>query len=252
MPVRFDPALWMRLLWSERYTVPTGRASRLSTRASGRFAPRMWRNALIPVTRPPAERDTDVRGSGRGRKWMDETYLSAERSEAGQDARIPQADVDQGRPGRDSGTSGERSPTAVGVITAGTRSPRSTVRIGPVRSRQTHEALRRSSSRGRSGPLSVAFVANSSWSGAEVAYAINRRVGIAVVRNRLRRRLKAIMAELGPSLPTGAYVVRTGPEGPSLSFEELKVAMSQAVEKATRRPLGGSSGEPGQCAGDTR
>ena len=183
---------------------------------------------------------------------MDETYLSAECSEAGQNARIPQADVDQGRPGRDSSTSGERSPTAVGVTTGGQPSSRSTVTIGPVRSRHTHEALRRSSARGRSGPVSVAFVADSSWSGAEVAYAINRRVGIAVVRNRLRRRLKAIMAELGPSLPSGAYVVRTGPDGPSLGFAELKVAMSQALEKATHRPVGPPSREVRQGAGDTR
>ena len=66
-----------------------------------------------------------------------------------------------------------------------------------------------------------------------MAYAINRQVGSAVVRNRLRRRLRAIMAEQAPSLPAGAYVVRTGPGGPSLGFDELKVAMSQALEKAT-------------------
>jgi ribonuclease P protein component len=183
---------------------------------------------------------------------MDETHISAERSEAGQDARVPEADVDQGRPGRDSIASGERSPTAVGVTTGSAPSPGRTVTIGPVRSRRTHEALRRSSSRGRSGPLTVAFVGDSSWSGAEVAYAINRRVGIAVVRNRLRRRLKAIMAEMAPSLPTGAYVVRTGPEGPSLGFEELKVAMSQALEKATHRPVGLSPTVSPRRGGDPR
>jgi ribonuclease P protein component len=183
---------------------------------------------------------------------MDETHISTERSQAGQDARVPQADVDQSRPGRHSSASGERSPTAVGVISGGTGSPRGTATIGPVRSRHTHEALRRSSSRGRSGPLTVAFVGNSSWSGAEVAYAINRRVGIAVVRNRLRRRLKAIMAEVAPSLPTGAYVVRTGPDAPSLGFEELKVAMSQALEKATHHPVGPSPTGSHQRAGGSR
>jgi ribonuclease P protein component len=183
---------------------------------------------------------------------MDETHISTERSQAGQDPRVPQADVDQSRPGRHSIASGERSPAAVGVISGGTRSPGSTATIGPVRSRHTHEALRRSSSRGRSGPLTVAFVGNSSWSGAEVAYAINRRVGIAVVRNRLRRRLKAIMAEVAPSLPTGAYVVRTGPDAPSLGFEELKVAMTQALEKATHHPVGPTPTGSHQRVGGSR
>jgi hypothetical protein len=59
VPVRFAPAVWMRLLWSERYTVPNGRASRSSTTAWDQIAPSMWRNALIPVTGPPAERDTE-------------------------------------------------------------------------------------------------------------------------------------------------------------------------------------------------
>jgi ribonuclease P protein component len=109
------------------------------------------------------------------------------------------------------------------------------VAIGPIRSRHTHEALRRSSSRGRSGSLTVLFLEQNSWSEAEVAYAISRRVGTAVVRNRLRRRLKAIMTELAPSLVAGAYVVRTGPGSSTLDYEELRVAMSRAVERATHR-----------------
>jgi ribonuclease P protein component len=83
--------------------------------------------------------------------------------------------------------------------------------------------------------LTVLFLEQKSWSEAEVSYAINRRVGTAVVRNRLRRRLKAIMTELAPSLLAGAYVVRTGPDSSTLGYEELRVAMSRAVEKATRR-----------------
>ena len=68
-----------------------------------------------------------------------------------------------------------------------------------------------------------------------MAYAITHRVGNAVARNRLRRRLRAIVSEQAPTLPVGAYVVSTGPGGPLLGFDELKVAMSQALEKATKR-----------------
>jgi ribonuclease P protein component len=68
-----------------------------------------------------------------------------------------------------------------------------------------------------------------------VAYAINRQVGNAVTRNRLRRRLRSIVAERVSTLPAGAYLVRTGPDASQLSFHELKVAMSRALEQAVRR-----------------
>jgi ribonuclease P protein component len=110
-----------------------------------------------------------------------------------------------------------------------------TTTLAAVRSRQTFEALRRTRDRGRAGPLQVAFVRQSAWSRLEVAFAINRRVGNAVIRNRLRRRLRAILVGQAPDLPAGAYLVRTGPDAPLLAFDELKVAMSRALEQATRR-----------------
>jgi len=81
--------------------------------------------------------------------------------------------------------------------------------------------------------VSVSFVERPDWDRREVAYAVNRKVGNAVQRNRLRRRMRAIVAERAAALPTGAYLVRSGPEGPALEFRELKVAMSRAMEKAT-------------------
>jgi hypothetical protein len=45
------------------------------------------------------------------------------------------------------------------------------------------------------------------------------------------------MAEQAPAARVGGYLVRIGPDGPQLGFDELKVAMSRAMEKATtRRP----------------
>jgi ribonuclease P protein component len=125
------------------------------------------------------------------------------------------------------------------------------VAIGPIRSHHTHEALRRSSSRGRSGSLTVLFLKQESWSEAEVSYAIGRRVGTAVVRNRLRRRLKAIMSELAPSLLAGAYVVRTGPGSSTLEYGELRVALSRAVEKATQHQSPHTPSEHPDEVGDT-
>jgi ribonuclease P protein component len=58
-----------------------------------------------------------------------------------------------------------------------------------------------------------------------------------VVRNRLRRRLRSIVAELGPELPPGAYLVSTGPGVTGLRFDELRMAMGRALESATGRPV---------------
>jgi ribonuclease P protein component len=83
--------------------------------------------------------------------------------------------------------------------------------------------------------VSVSFVDRPDWDRNQVAYAVNRNVGNAVQRNLLRRRMRAIVSEQLTGLPVGAYLVRSSPGGPTLKFNELKVVMRQALEKATRR-----------------
>jgi ribonuclease P protein component len=173
---------------------------------------------------------------------MNETYVPTERAQTGQDPRLPQADVDQGWTGGDPVAPGEGTKSTVGV-SAG---------VGSIRSRRTFEALKRSTCRGRSGPLAVSFVEQPAWSRPEVAYAINRQIGSAVVRNRLRRRLRAIVSEQAASLPVGAYVVRTGPGGTSLGYDELRVAMSQALNRAVGGPAGRSAATGGRERGVAR
>ena len=116
-----------------------------------------------------------------------------------------------------------------------TSGPGSRRGVEPVHSRTTFAELRTGATRGRNGPLTVAFVAHPEWDRSQVAYAVNRRVGNAVTRNLLRRRLRSIIVERAPDLPVGAYVVRGGEEAPALTFDQLKVAMSQALDQATRR-----------------
>lgn len=95
--------------------------------------------------------------------------------------------------------------------------------------------------------MSVVYVPQRTWSRCEVAYAINRQVGNAVTRNRLRRRLRSILSGHVSSLPNGAYLVRAGPEASRLEFYELKVAMSRALEHAVR-PSGGLPAADGAAA----
>lgn len=113
-----------------------------------------------------------------------------------------------------------------------------------VRDRATFDRLRRSGLRARSGPLTVIWVPPSpSLAGGDVAdgaagagpvdseprvaFAIARRVGSAVVRNRVRRRLRAVLADLVTA--PGAYLVSVGPEAAHLSSSELRAAASEAL-----------------------
>lgn len=88
-------------------------------------------------------------------------------------------------------------------------------------------ALRRTRHRARSGPLRVSWVPGPGATPPRVAYAIGKRVGPAVVRNRLRRRLRAVLAELRP--PAGDYLVVCDPDAASLPFSDLKALVSKAL-----------------------
>lgn len=55
-----------------------------------------------------------------------------------------------------------------------------------------------------------------------MAYTIGRRVGPAVVRNRLRRRLRMIMRQAAAELRPGAYLVSAAPAAADLPYVELE------------------------------
>ena len=78
--------------------------------------------------------------------------------------------------------------------------------------------------------MTVSWVPGSPTEPPRVAFAIGRKVGGAVVRNRLRRRLRAIAAELG--LPPGAYLIAAGPAAATLAFPDLRVLVQRAVQDA--------------------
>ena len=62
-----------------------------------------------------------------------------------------------------------------------------------------------------------------------VAYTIGRRVGSAVVRNRVRRRLRMLTREAAPMLRPGAYMISVGPEAALLSYEDLRTLLVKAI-----------------------
>lgn len=67
-----------------------------------------------------------------------------------------------------------------------------------------------------------------------VAFTVSTKVGGAVVRNRLRRRLRAICRDLNASqsLPSGAWLFGVDPKAAELSYERLSGAVASSVSKA--------------------
>jgi ribonuclease P protein component len=64
-----------------------------------------------------------------------------------------------------------------------------------------------------------------------VAYAIGRKVGPAVVRNRVRRRLREAVRELDRTtggLGCGAYLVTVRPEAAGSTYRELRDDLGRA------------------------
>ena len=63
-------------------------------------------------------------------------------------------------------------------------------------------------------------------------FIVNKQVGSAVVRNTVRRRLKAVCAEALPTLRPGAdIVIRALPETATLPFGELRDEVSRCLQR---------------------
>jgi ribonuclease P protein component len=104
-----------------------------------------------------------------------------------------------------------------------------------VRDRKDFLRLRALGRRGRSGALTVVHAPASDPSDPpRVAFAVGRRTGSAVVRNRVRRRLRAILRDeaAAGSLAPGLYLVSAGPAAPGLAFGDLRRHLDRAIAQA--------------------
>lgn len=67
-------------------------------------------------------------------------------------------------------------------------------------------------------------------------FAVSRAVGGAVIRNRVKRRLRAIMADLLPTLPEGsAVVIRALPRSADADYVKLKRDVAECLATAQRK-----------------
>ena len=113
--------------------------------------------------------------------------------------------------------------------------------VGRITRRAAFAELQRSRARGASGPLRVTFLPAAPGDNGvfpQVAYAIGRHCGGAVVRNSLRRRAREVVRSTAAALPRGTYLVRSEPAAATLSFADLTADLTQALQRATRRGAG--------------
>lgn len=105
--------------------------------------------------------------------------------------------------------------------------------------RATFHALRASGRRARRGPLQLSWLPAAEGSDAppRVAFSVGRAAGGAVVRNRIRRRLRAGLRTIHASgdLPPGAYLVGGSTDLARLPWPELLRSLGDAVASATAR-----------------
>ena len=106
--------------------------------------------------------------------------------------------------------------------------------IWRVTDRASFDALRRGR-RGRAGAVSVTYVADPSGTAPRVAFRIGKATGGAVVRNRVRRRLRAALRDLRHQgrLPAGTYLVGGRAELADQPWPQLLADLDRAVAAAT-------------------
>ena len=104
--------------------------------------------------------------------------------------------------------------------------------------RRSFARLRRDGARVRGHALSVTWAPPTGTGPAvpRVAFAVARRAGGAVVRNRIRRRLRAACRDLAvrDALPAGDYLLGAGPEAAARPWPELVADLEATVARATR------------------
>jgi len=105
--------------------------------------------------------------------------------------------------------------------------------IDRIRERDTFVRLRREGTRVRIDPLWCSSVPDPNVEPPRVAFAIGRAVGPAVVRNRLRRRLRALL--VNSAVPPGIYLFGATPKACELTFDELEQSLTELLTSAANR-----------------
>ena len=103
---------------------------------------------------------------------------------------------------------------------------------GRVSTRRRFAEFATPTGRGKSGTLRIVFVEHSDQGSCDVAYAISRKVGNAVQRNKIRRRIRAAMDSFSPAPRPGLYLIKCANGTGQLSYDELEQHLRAALQRA--------------------
>jgi ribonuclease P protein component len=117
----------------------------------------------------------------------------------------------------------------------------------PIRDRATFARLRRPAGQARSGPVRVRHVGAASPFGSEwaIGYALGRKFGSAVRRNRARRRLHAAVDIVLNDVPPGNYLLSADSPVDDLDFCDLVEAVGDAMARAAAAAAFAAAAAPG-------
>jgi ribonuclease P protein component len=166
---------------------------------------------------------------------LDEADLPAQEAPSRQGARLSRPDEDHRGPAHPGRTPSARSQTAHGLTSGrGAKAPRFVVLSRP----KDFRALQGDGTV-RSHPLLAARFLRTDLETTRVGLSTGRRLGGAVVRNRVRRRLREVLRVLAPSFQPGWDVlIIARPAVVNASHDE----MAEAVRRLLQR--GGVLGGP--------
>jgi len=146
---------------------------------------------------------------------MREAPVPTQQPQAQEDPRFPHPHADARRSGRHQVPAPTGPRPAVGLIRS-------------VRDRATFDALARARHRS-GGVVTLRFVPGDPASPPRLAVATAHSSGNAVIRNRVRRRLRAAVAAHRDELVGGAYLFGGGREAATVSFASLRDAVGGLI-----------------------
>ncbi len=211
--------------------------------STGAACPR--RSSLARGWAVPAELVTASHPGGRPedpiqrRVTREQAYLPAEQPSPSQGSRFPPAHAHPRGPG-DPVDSSPQGPQEPGGLTVAHSDPRVRV-VLPQRHRLTNgESFRRTVRVGRrSGARTLVVhldvLPESTAAPLQVGFVVSKAVGNAVIRNRVKRRLRHLCGEQLDGLPgSGALVVRALPAAATATSEELRADLVRCLQRVTR------------------